>query len=67
MIYTYSAITGSFINDDWELEEILIDFNVLEDDEHRGQEAGKAFVASTSKRSALDKISIFYNSFCPPA
>ena len=57
LIFTYSAIPGSFINDDWDLEEVLIDFNVLEDDEHRGQEAGKAFISSASKRSALDKIS----------
>lgn len=57
MIFSFAASKASFINDNWELVERLIDFNVLDDDEHKGQEAAKAFVRSASKRGGLNKIS----------
>lgn len=46
-----------FINDEWELEEVLIAFDILEDDEHCGQQAAKAFARSAANCGALDKMS----------
>ena len=57
MIFTFAATLGNFIDDDWNLVERLVDFYHLEDDEHKGQQAAKAFVRSTAGRGALDKIS----------
>ncbi|KAF9032729.1 hypothetical protein BJ165DRAFT_1357695, partial [Panaeolus papilionaceus] len=36
MIYTFAGSIASFINDDWELIERVIDFKPLESEEHQG-------------------------------
>lgn len=65
MIFTFAASKASFINDDWELVERMIDFIVLDDDDHKGQEAAKAFMKSAAKRGALKQISITFITCCP--
>ena len=57
MIYTFAGTIASFIDDDWQLVERLIDFRHLLDDEHEGVNAAKAFMESGGKRGSLDKIS----------
>ena len=44
MVYTFTCTIGSFIDDDWNLIEHVIDFRPLEDKEHRGLFGGLAFV-----------------------
>jgi hypothetical protein len=58
MVYTFACTIGSFINDDWELIERVVDFKPLEDKEHEGLYGGKAFVDGAQKRGGLDKISL---------
>lgn len=57
MIFTFAGTIAHFIDDDWNLVERLIDFYHLENNEHSGQHAAKAFVRSASKRGGLNKIS----------
>lgn len=58
MIFSFSGTVGSFIDDDWAIKEVLIDFKNLESQEHKGVFAAKAFIKSASKRGGLNKISI---------
>ncbi|KAJ7588338.1 hypothetical protein C8J56DRAFT_785976 [Mycena floridula] len=58
MVYTFGCTVGTFINDEWEIIERVIDFKVLEDKEHEGIHAGKAFVNGAAKIGGLDKISL---------
>lgn len=62
MVYTFAGTIASFIDDDWQLIERLIDFRHLLDDEHEGVNAAKAFMDSGSKRGSLNKMSaLFYH------
>ena len=58
MVYTFAGTIASFIDDDWQLIEWLIDFRHLLSDEHEGVNAARAFMDSGSKRGSLDKMSI---------
>ena len=57
MVYTFACTIGSFINEDWEFIERVVDFKVLEDKEHEGIYGGKAFVESVCQIGSFDKIS----------
>lgn len=57
MVFTFACTVGCFINEDWELVQHVVDFHVLEDKEHEGIHAGKAFAQGARKRGGLDKIS----------
>ena len=59
MVYTFACTIGSFVNDDWELIQHVVDFAPLQDKEHESLYAGKAFVDSLRKRGGLDKICLF--------
>jgi hypothetical protein len=60
MVFTFACTVGSFINEDWELIERVVDFKPLEDKEHEGLYAGKAFVDGARKHGGLDKMSQFF-------
>ncbi|KAJ2922967.1 hypothetical protein H1R20_g14147, partial [Candolleomyces eurysporus] len=47
MIYTFACTIASFIDDDWNLIERVIDFKPLESREHEGYHAARAFVQET--------------------
>lgn len=57
MVFTFSCTMGSFLTDDWELVEHVVDFKPLEEKEHEGLHAGRAFVESAKQRGGLSKIS----------
>jgi hypothetical protein len=59
MVYTFACTIASFINEDWELIQHVVDFKPLEDKEHEGVRGGFAFVNGAAKRGGLDKISFF--------
>ncbi|KAF8240068.1 hypothetical protein L208DRAFT_1188977, partial [Tricholoma matsutake] len=46
MVYTFACTIGSFVNNDWELIQHVVDFAPIQDKEHEGLYAGKAFVDS---------------------
>ena len=58
MIFTFAGTIAQFIDDDWQLVERLIDFYHIQDKEHEGQWAAKAFVRSAAERGSADKISL---------
>jgi hypothetical protein len=60
MVFTFACTVSSFINEDWELIEHVVDFKPLEDKEHEGLYAGKAFVNGARKRGGLNKMSQFF-------
>ena len=57
MIFTFAGTIAQFINDNWQLVERLINFYHIQDKEHEGQWAAKAFVKSGAERGSADKIS----------
>jgi len=57
MVFTFAGTIASFINDDWELCEHLVDFHHIEDKEHEGIHAAKAFIQTAVTRGGLNKIS----------
>lgn len=58
MVFSFCGVIGSWIDDDWNLIERLIDFRHLEQHEHKGKHGAKAFVESARKRGHLDLMSI---------
>lgn len=63
MMFSFAGTIGHFINDDWKLVERVIDFYHLQEKEHGGEYAAKAFMRSASKRGSLNKICIFSTCF----
>lgn len=57
MVYTFACTLGSFIDDDWNLIEQVVDFAPLQDQEHKGHHAAHAFVKGAASRGGMDKIS----------
>jgi hypothetical protein len=58
MVHTFACTIGCFIDEDWRLVEHVLDFKVLEDKDHEGLYAGRAFVDGLRKRGGLNKISL---------
>lgn len=59
MVFTFAGTMASFINDEWEICERLVDFHHIEDKEHEGIYAAKAFIKTAASRGGLHKISSF--------
>lgn len=57
MIYTFAGTIASFVDDDWNLVERVIDFKPLEDKEHEAFHAARAFILSARQIGSLDKMS----------
>lgn len=57
MVYTFACTIASFINDDWNIIERVVDFKPLEDKEHGGVLGGMAFINGAQQRGGLDKMS----------
>jgi hypothetical protein len=49
MVYTFACTIASFINEDWELIQHVVDFKPLEDKEHEGVQGGFAFMNGAAK------------------
>lgn len=60
MVYTFACTIGSFIDDDWNLIERVVDFKPLDDKEHQGLFAGLAFVDGAKERGGLNNISLIF-------
>lgn len=57
MTYTFACVLGSFIDDDWNLVERVIDFKALEEKEHEGYYGARAFVQGARGIGSLNKMS----------
>lgn len=58
MIFTFAGTIASFINEDWQLIERMVNFYHIQDKDHEGEWAAKAFVKTAAERGGLDKMSI---------
>lgn len=59
MVHSFACVLGSFIDDDWNIIERVVNFKVLEDKEHEGLHGGKAFADSACGIGCFNKISPF--------
>ena len=57
MIYSFAATVAFFIDKDWNIIERVVDFKPLENKEHEGVYAARAFVKSIREIGGLKEIS----------
>ena len=58
MVFTFAGTIASFIDEDWQLVEQMVNFYHIQDKDHEGEWAAKAFIKTAAERGDLDKISI---------
>ena len=58
MVFTFAGTLASFIDEDWQLIEQMVNFYHIQDKYHEGEWAAKAFIKTAAERGGLDKISI---------
>lgn len=59
MTFSFACTIGSFIDDDWNLIERIVDFKALEEKEHEGFYGARAFVQGARGVGALKQMSTF--------
>lgn len=57
MTYTFACTMASFIDEDWNLVERVIDFKALEEKEHEGFYAARALVQGAWGIGSFNKMS----------
>ena len=57
MVFTFAGTIAHFIDDDWKLVEQVVDFYHVQEKDHAGAFAAKAFVKSAAGRGGLKQIS----------
>lgn len=67
MVYTFACTVASFIDDDWNLIERVVDFKPLAEKEHEGLYGGLAFINGARERGGLNKMSRFLTLRVPTA
>jgi len=60
MVFTFTGMITSWINDDWQMIECMVNFYHIQDKDHEGEWVAKAFVNTAAERGGLDKMSIIY-------
>ncbi len=58
MVFTFACTIASFIDEEWNLIERVVDFKPLQDKEHEGLYGGLSFVDGVRERGALAQISL---------
>jgi SAM-dependent MidA family methyltransferase len=57
MMFTFAGTIGSWITEEWELVERVLDFHPIEDKEHEGEYAAASMAQRLSELQVLEKIS----------
>jgi hypothetical protein len=57
MMFTFAGTIASWITEDWELVERVIDFHPIIDKEHEGEYAAKGLAKALSDMGMLEKMS----------
>lgn len=57
MVYSFACSIAAWIDSDWKLVTRVVDFKVLQDKEHEGEQGGLAFVNGVRQRGGLEKMS----------
>jgi hypothetical protein len=60
MMFTFAGTIGSWITEDWELVERVLDFHPIEDKEHQGAYAAIGMGTRLSELDVLEKISLLF-------
>jgi hypothetical protein len=60
MVFTFAGTIANWIDDDWQMIERMVNFYHIQDKDHEGEWAAKAFVNTAAERGGLDKMSIIY-------
>jgi len=60
MVFTFAGTIANWIDDDWQMVERMVKFYHIQDKDHEGEWAAKAFVNTAAERGGLDKMSIIY-------
>lgn len=63
MVFTFAGTIASWVDEDWNLVERVIDFHSISDVEHCGEFAAKGFAKAASALGALDQMSLLFCSF----
>lgn len=59
MIYTFAGTIASFVDEEWNLVERVIDFRPLEDKEHEAFHAARSFISGAREMGSLNMMSPF--------
>jgi hypothetical protein len=62
MIYTFAGTIASFVDEEWNLVERVIDFRPLEDKEHEAFHAARSFISGAREMGSLNMMSFFFHS-----
>jgi hypothetical protein len=54
MVFTFAGTLASFIDEDWQLIEQMVNFYHIQDKDHEGEWAAKAFIKTAAERGGLD-------------
>jgi len=61
MMFSFAGTIASWVTEDWELVERVVDFHPIADKEHEGEYAAKGFAISMSEMGVLEKIGFLRN------
>ncbi len=56
-MFTFAGMIASWVNEDWELVEQVVNFHPIVDKEHEGEFAAKGLAKALSDMEVLEKIS----------
>ena len=56
MIFTFAGTIANWIDDDWRIVERMVNFYHIQDKDHEGEWAAKAFVNTAAERGGLNKM-----------
>ena len=57
MMFTFAGTIASWVDEDWNLVDRVIDFHSISESEHEGEHAAKAFIKALAAFGALEKMS----------
>ena len=60
MIFTFAGTIANWIDDDWQIIERMVNFYHIQDKDHEGEWAAKAFVNTAAERGGLNKMRVMF-------
>ena len=60
MIFTFAGTIANWINNDWQIVERMVNFYHIQDKDHEGEWAAKAFVNTVAERGGLNKMHVIF-------
>lgn len=60
MIFTFAGTIANWIDDDWQIVERMVNFYHIQDKDHEGEWAAKAFVNTAAEWGGLNKMRVMF-------